>query len=129
MDQMGDLETRPGASYGAANMWRGDVREGNDMAPGLNGRVAIVTGAAHGIGQAIWVGVACGGGGQRMKPVEEGSDEEWRRLFAINLDGAFHFTRAVAPHMKARGSGSIVNISSGAGRSYRLTGIPASRGR
>jgi len=53
------------------------------------------------------------------------SDADWHRIFAINLDAAFHFTRAVAPSMKRRGWGSIVNISSGAGRSFSLTGIQA----
>ena len=60
-----------------------------------------------------------------MRPVEEVSDADWRVIFAINLDGAFHFTRAVAPAMKRAGRGAIVNISSGAGRSYSLTGIQA----
>jgi len=71
--------------------------------------------------------VNCAGGvaGQTMQPVETVTDEAWRQIFAINLDGAFHLTRAVAPHMKARRRGSIVNISSGAGRSYSLTGIQA----
>ncbi len=71
--------------------------------------------------------VNCAGGvaGQVNHPIEEVSDADWRRIFAINLDGAFHFTRAVAPGMKARHRGSIVNISSGAGRSYSLTGIQA----
>jgi 3-oxoacyl-[acyl-carrier protein] reductase len=71
--------------------------------------------------------VNCAGGvaGQTMRPIDEVADADWRRILAINLDGAFHFTRAVAPAMKARGRGSIVNISSGAGRSYSLTGIQA----
>ena len=60
-----------------------------------------------------------------MKPVEEVSDEAWRAIFAVNLDGAFHFTRAAAPAMKSRGRGIIVNISSGAGRSYSLSGFQA----
>ena len=59
------------------------------------------------------------------KPVEEVSEEAWRAIFAVNLDGAFHFTRAAVPAMKTRRRGSIVNISSGAGRSYSLTGIQA----
>jgi 3-oxoacyl-[acyl-carrier protein] reductase len=46
-------------------------------------------------------------------------------VLAINLDGAFHFTRAVAPAMKRVRRGAIVNITSGAGRSYSLTGIQA----
>jgi 3-oxoacyl-[acyl-carrier protein] reductase len=71
------------------------------------------------------VNVAGGVAGQTMRPVEEVTDEEWRVIFAINLDGAFHFTRAVAPVMKRERRGAIVNISSGAGRSYSLTGIQA----
>jgi 3-oxoacyl-[acyl-carrier protein] reductase len=71
--------------------------------------------------------VNCAGGvvGQTMQPIEEVSLEAWRAIFSVNLDGAFHFTRAAAPAMKARRHGSIVNISSGAGRSYSLTGIQA----
>ena len=71
--------------------------------------------------------VNCAGGvaGQTMRPIEAVSEETWRVIFAVNLDGAFHFTRAVVPPMKARRRGSIVNISSGAGRSYSLTGIQA----
>ena len=156
----------------------------------LEGRVAIVTGAAHGIGRAIcvelaregatvWacdvrapelegtraavdavapgacrtavvdvrdaaavgafvarvdgasgridalVNTAGGVAGQVMRPVEEVPDADWREIFAVNLDGAFHFTRAAAPAMKRAGRGAIVNISSGAGRSYSLTGIQA----
>jgi 3-oxoacyl-[acyl-carrier protein] reductase len=71
--------------------------------------------------------VNCAGGvaGQTMRPVEEVSAEAWRAIFAVNLDGAFHCTQVVVPAMKARRRGSIVNISSGAGRSYSLTGIQA----
>ncbi len=36
----------------------------------------------------------------------------WRRLFAVNVDGAYHTIQAVLPDMIARRSGSIVNISS-----------------
>ena len=40
------------------------------------------------------------------------SDEEWRRLLSIHLDGTFYGTRAAARAMLARGSGVIVNIAS-----------------
>jgi len=39
----------------------------------------------------------------------------WRFEFARNLDTGFLCTKAVGPHMRARGSGAIVNVSSVAG--------------
>lgn len=36
----------------------------------------------------------------------------WRRLFAVNVDGAYNTIQAVLPHMIARQGGAIVNISS-----------------
>jgi 3-oxoacyl-[acyl-carrier protein] reductase len=156
---------------------------------GLDGKVALVTGAAHGIGRAICVELArCGarvwatdvlvdeldrtaaacaeaggrcrawpldvteegqvrsavgevvaadgavdvlvnvaGGvlGQVGRPVEKVTDEEWSAVVAVNLTGTFHCCRAVAPVMKERRRGSIVNVSSGAGRGVSLTGIQA----
>ena len=73
----------------------------------------------------ILVNNAGGVVGQTLQPLEGVSDDDWRVIFAINLDGAFHFTRAVTPMLKQQGRGSIVNISSGAGRSFSLTGIQA----
>jgi 3-oxoacyl-[acyl-carrier protein] reductase len=40
------------------------------------------------------------------------TDEEWRNTMAVNLDGAFYYTRAVLPHMIHRKAGRILNISS-----------------
>jgi 3-oxoacyl-[acyl-carrier protein] reductase len=41
--------------------------------------------------------------------------EIWDRIFATNVRGPFQLARAVAPHMRARGGGRIVNIASVAG--------------
>jgi NAD(P)-dependent dehydrogenase (short-subunit alcohol dehydrogenase family) len=38
--------------------------------------------------------------------------EEWRRCFAVDLDGAWNVARAVLPSMLERGAGNIVNIAS-----------------
>ncbi len=73
----------------------------------------------------VLVNTAGGVAGQTMRPIDEVPDADWHRVFAVNLDGAFYVIRAVAPAMKARRRGSIVNISSGAGRSHSLTGIQA----
>jgi NAD(P)-dependent dehydrogenase (short-subunit alcohol dehydrogenase family) len=40
------------------------------------------------------------------------SDDDWRRCFAVDLDGVWNGCRAVLPGMVERGSGSIVNIAS-----------------
>jgi 3-oxoacyl-[acyl-carrier protein] reductase len=63
--------------------------------------------------------------GQVGRPLEEVSEADWRAIFAVNLDGAFYCSQAVAPAMKAARYGRIVNISSGAGLGISLTGIQA----
>jgi 3-oxoacyl-[acyl-carrier protein] reductase len=63
--------------------------------------------------------------GQIGRPLEEISEAEWRAIFAVNLDGAFYCSQAVAPAMKAARYGRIINISSGAGLGISLTGIQA----
>ena len=47
-------------------------------------------------------------------PFEEVTFAEWRRVLSTNLDGVFLVTRAVYPHMRERGYGRIVNISTAA---------------
>lgn len=63
--------------------------------------------------------------GQIGRPLEEISEADWRAIFAVNLDGAFYCSQAVAPAMKAARFGRIINISSGAGLGISLTGIQA----
>ena len=71
----------------------------------------------------IAVHVAGGVLGQRAVPLEEVGDADWRSILAVNLDGAFHLARAVTPGMKARGSGRILLVSSGAALRVSLTGL------
>ena len=40
------------------------------------------------------------------------SDEEWRKILAVHLDGTFYCTRAAVRWMAERGSGVIVNMAS-----------------
>ena len=43
------------------------------------------------------------------------TDEQWRRMIDVTLDGAFYMSRAVWPHFLAQGYGRIVNTTSNAG--------------
>ena len=45
-------------------------------------------------------------------PWSEVTEENWHRVLDVNLNGAFHCTRAVWNHMRDRQYGRIVNISS-----------------
>jgi 2-dehydro-3-deoxy-L-rhamnonate dehydrogenase (NAD+) len=60
--------------------------------------------------------VCCAGtAGDSLRTVDI-SDDEWRRVFALNCDGVFYFNREAARVMVPRGSGRIVNVASIAGK-------------
>lgn len=133
----------------------------------FSGRVALVTGAASGIGEAVArrllgegaavasldlelqtsdgiLGVAgdvssssdvdaavdrverelgpleilvcCAGVPGASLGTLEVTDEEWRRVVAVNADGVFFCNRAAAARMVPRGYGRIVNVASIAGK-------------
>lgn len=44
--------------------------------------------------------------------VIETSDEAWRQIFGVNVDGIFFMCRAALPHMKAQCSGVVINFGS-----------------
>ena len=50
------------------------------------------------------------------KKFDEIDDTEWRRTIDINLNGTFTMMNAVYPHFKAAHAGTIVNVSSVAGK-------------
>ena len=74
-------------------------------------------------GADILVYVAGGVRGQKPRPLEQVSAEDFDAIVDANLKGASLFAKAVAPAMKARGGGRIVTISSRAGLATSLTGI------
>jgi NAD(P)-dependent dehydrogenase (short-subunit alcohol dehydrogenase family) len=69
-----------------------------------------IAGAAGGIDTTV----------RRMIP--EMSAEDWDRVIAVNLTGAFNGIQAVLPHMRRRGGGAIVNIASIAGQRISFGG-------
>ncbi len=50
------------------------------------------------------------------QPVEEVSLADWRRTMAVNIDGMFLTVRAAVPMLRQAGGGSIVTLSSAAGK-------------
>lgn len=80
-----------------------DVRESRDVRDfvrevheELGGIQILINNAGIGRDSALW----------RME------DHEWEAVVRTNLDGAFFFTRAVAPLMRAQEYGKIVNVTS-----------------
>jgi 3-oxoacyl-[acyl-carrier protein] reductase len=76
-------------------------------------------------GVDILVNNAGGVCGQVGHPLEHVPERDWLEVIHANLTTSFLCTRAVAPAMKERRWGRIVNISSAAGLTVSKTGIQA----
>lgn len=66
----------------------------------------------------------------RNKPLMEVTEEDFDRVFRVNVKSIFHFVRAAAPAMRDNGGGVILNVSSTAALRPRpgLTWYNASKG-
>jgi len=82
---------------------RADVRDYADVERAFNAA------ATHFGGVDILVNNA---GVGIFTPVANMSIEQWHQVIETNVTGAFHCSRAVLPHLRKRGGGWIVNISS-----------------
>jgi 3-oxoacyl-[acyl-carrier protein] reductase len=51
-----------------------------------------------------------------FRPTADLTIEEWDRMLAVNLSGTFYCSRLALPRLRQAGGGSIINISSLAGR-------------
>lgn len=56
--------------------------------------------------------LVCNAGIAQVKLFTDTTDEDWRRMMAVNLDGAFYACRAVLPGMIHRKYGRILLVSS-----------------
>lgn len=56
---------------------------------------------------------------------EETTPELWHQTMRVNLDGVFYVSQRVAPGMKARGFGRIINVSSFGAKTGGLSPLPA----
>jgi len=117
-----ELHETEALSRGARGWCRAIVADVRDRAA-VDSCVAAAAAAAGRVD--ILVNNAGGVLGQVGRPIEEITSAEWQAIFDVNVTGAFYFSQAVAPGMKAARSGRIINISSGAGLGVSLTGIQA----
>jgi NADP-dependent 3-hydroxy acid dehydrogenase YdfG len=59
--------------------------------------------------------VANAGGAMGGDPVADGSPDDWRAMFEVNVVGTLHVTQALLPALVASGAGTIVVMGSTAG--------------
>jgi NAD(P)-dependent dehydrogenase (short-subunit alcohol dehydrogenase family) len=88
----------------------------------VTARVAFADAAAA-IAGASGIDILINGAGTTVRRmIPEMSPEDWDRVIAVNLTGAFNGIQAVLPHMRRRGGGAIVNVASIAGQRISFGG-------
>jgi 2-deoxy-D-gluconate 3-dehydrogenase len=84
-----------------------DVQEAAQIALAVSDAVAELGG--------LDIVVNCAGQIAHAGPFVELTEQDWSQLMRVNFESAVHVCRAAAPYLLARGSGSVVNVSSVAG--------------
>ena len=106
---IGDLNAEAGAriageiggAFVAADVSRGaDVAALVEEARGLGGPQIVVNNAGY---------------SHRNRPMLEVGEDEFDRVFAVNVKAIFHAAHAAVPPMRAQGGGVILNVASTAG--------------
>jgi 3-oxoacyl-[acyl-carrier protein] reductase len=123
MDLNGEGGAKVASEIGAAAInVKGDVTSRADIA------AAVAASIEHGGKLDILVNNA--GWTHRNKPLLEVTEEEFDRVFAINVKSIFHAIQAVVPVLTSQGGGVVINIGSTAGIRPRpgLTWYNASKG-
>jgi len=82
----------------------GDTRKIADKVMETYGRADILVNNA-----AIWFGI-------RAKPWHLWTEEEWDRIFSVNVKGTWMVCKAIAPLMEKQKKGKIINIASNVAR-------------
>ncbi len=97
------------------------------VAEGIPGAIAIAADVAKAadVNRAVEATVAAFGGldvlvnnagiSHRNRPMLEVEEDEFDRVFAVNVKSIYLFARAAIPHMRSQGRGVIVNVGSTAG--------------
>jgi NAD(P)-dependent dehydrogenase (short-subunit alcohol dehydrogenase family) len=106
-----DADSRSGAEAAASIDPRGEraifIRA--DLSRPAEAEQAVAD-AARAFGRLS--GLVNNAGIQRYGTAEETSLELWREVLAVNLTAAFITSRAIIPHFRRAGGGSIVNVGS-----------------
>ena len=79
-----------------------DVADGNALAAAVDEAAAALGGLSLLVNNA-GIGMAAS--------LHAYSDEQWRRLLAVNLDAAFVTMRAAVPHLRAAEDAAVVNVA------------------
>ena len=102
-----------GAGPGSIEALRADVRKYDDVRHAIDATVARFGGLDFLVNNA---GVGVFTNAAEMTP------EEWSRVIDTNLTGVFYACHAAIPHLRRRGGGFIINISSLAGKNAFVGG-------
>jgi NAD(P)-dependent dehydrogenase (short-subunit alcohol dehydrogenase family) len=92
------------ARGGQARYWRCDVSKEAEVA-------SMIDAAANAFG-GLDIMVNNAGVAGANKPTHELTETEWDFVQAINVKGVFFGTKHAIPHLRRRGGGSIINLSS-----------------
>ena len=102
-----DLEAAAAAAPRAIHPVRADVSQPDQAASAID-RAARELGGLDVLINNAGIG--------RFASTSDMSIEHWQDVINTNLSGVFYCTRAALPHLRARGAGWIINISSLAGK-------------
>ena len=104
-DRDGDAARDTADMLGDGEVWTGTVDVSDSAA--VDRAVSEAAGALGPIDALVNIA-----GIYQVAELENITDEDWARMFAIHVNGTFHTCRAALPGMMAARAGAIVNMSS-----------------
>lgn len=108
LDMNGEAVERAARDLGpAATAFRCDVSKADEVADVAQRAIAAF---GH-----LDIVVNNAGTTHRNRPMLEVEEDEFDRIFAVNVKSIYLFAKAVVPHFRQRGRGNILNIGSTAG--------------